>query len=293
MSWQPPPPPPRPGSGSNPQGQNPYNPNPQGRNPQGQNPQGQNPQGQNPQGQNPQGQNPQGQNPQGQNPQGQNLGNNQPQQQLDFYQILQVDRESHSTIIRYAYRYLAAMYHPDNAETGNAEKFRIITEAWKTLSDETKRQMYDMSLGAQAPRVQQTSTTQPGGQATEQPQFGRGSLPQQPKTSLTWNEIELRIAVLQILLEARRKRPQTGGATAKILMDCLGLNEITEMEFILWYLREKGLIEVGERVFMISVKGFDYLTDQLSKTQVLGGPSATEQKVDSVLKAGLPAVINK
>ncbi len=54
---------------------------------------------------------------------------------LSLYQLLHVDRDAHVTIIRYAYRFLAAQYHPDNGETGDAEKFRIITEAWKTLSD--------------------------------------------------------------------------------------------------------------------------------------------------------------
>ncbi|HEY9716872.1 MAG TPA: DnaJ domain-containing protein, partial [Trichormus sp.] len=50
--------------------------------------------------------------------------------ELTLYQLLQIDKDAHVTIIRYAYRFLAAMYHPDNGETGDAEKFRVITEAW-------------------------------------------------------------------------------------------------------------------------------------------------------------------
>src|ERR1700740_672354 len=68
-------------------------------------------------------------------------------QELSYYELLQVDRDAPPTIIRYAYRFLAAMYHPDNGETGNADKFRIISEAWRTLSDEGKRAAYDMTLG--------------------------------------------------------------------------------------------------------------------------------------------------
>src|SRR5579871_2218309 len=64
--------------------------------------------------------------------------------ELDYYQLLQVNRDAHATIIRYSYRFLAAMYHPDNAETGNADKFRIISEAWRTLSDDGKRAAYDL-----------------------------------------------------------------------------------------------------------------------------------------------------
>lgn len=73
------------------------------------------------------------------------------------------------------------------------------------------------------------------------------------------------------------------------MMDCLQIDSIIEIEFALWYLREKGFIETGERVFMITGKGLDYLTDQLSKTQILEGPTASEKKVNEV--ANLPATI--
>lgn len=69
----------------------------------------------------------------------------------NFYEILQVPRDADATIIRYAYRFLAAMYHPENNETGDAEKFRIVTEAWRTLSDADKRAAYDMDLDSDGP----------------------------------------------------------------------------------------------------------------------------------------------
>ena len=33
------------------------------------------------------------------------------------------------------YRYLSKLYHPDNPSTGDAEKFREISEAWKKLQE--------------------------------------------------------------------------------------------------------------------------------------------------------------
>lgn len=127
-----------------------------------------------------------------------------PQQALNFYQLLQVDANAHPTIIRYAYRFLAAQYHPDNAESGDAEKFKTITEAWRTLSDAAKRGTYDMQLGVKA----QGAQAQAGGVTSAGP-----GMPQMPKAGLVWNETEMRLAILQVLLEARRKRPQTGGAS--------------------------------------------------------------------------------
>lgn len=208
--------------------------------------------------------------------------------ELTLYQLLHVDRDAHTTIIRYAYRFLAAMYHPDNGETGDAEKFRIITDAWKTLSDDGKRAAYDMSLG-QREQAEGVAPHRPQAKVNE---FGKDSLPNIPKTGISWNEIELRCAILQIMLAARKKKPREGGVSIKMIMDILGC-DVIESEFALWYLREKKYIETGERVFMITGAGVDYLVDQLSKTQILDGGTTTERKTSSVLNSSnLPAVLN-
>src|SRR2546428_12777857 len=75
------------------------------------------------------------------------------------YELLQVDPNAHPTIIRYAYRFLAAMFHPDNAESGDPEKFKIISEAWRTLSDSSKRSAYDAQFGL---KVQQAASQSSG-----------------------------------------------------------------------------------------------------------------------------------
>ena len=190
-------------------------------------------------------------------------------QQLTYYQILQVDPNADPTIIRYAYRFLAAKFHPDNQESGDAERFKVITEAWRTLSEAPKRAAYDAQIGVQKAAAQ-PGATGPGGSA------GFTA----PKPSLSWSEVELRLGVLQVLMEARRKRPQTGGASAKMLMDCLNC-QMGDIEYVLWYLREKGYIQRTEANFMITVQGVDYLINELSRTQPLdaGGKAAPLSQV--------------
>lgn len=199
----------------------------------------------------------------------------QPAQPLNtqtYYKLLQVDIDAHPTVIRYAYRFLAAQYHPDNAESGDAEKFRMVSEAWRTLSDRGRRQAYDMQLGVQ----KQAQPAQPG----------QAAKPDIPKMSLSFSEVELRLAVLQVLLEARRKRPQTGGASAKMLMDCLNCN-MQDIEWTLWYLREKGHITRTEAAFMITVAGVDYLVDVLSRTQ----PMTSKDEPTTLDHTNLPATL--
>lgn len=66
--------------------------------------------------------------------------------QLDYYEVLGVERGASSEQIKSAYRKLALKYHPDrNPENKHEaeERFRQATEAYSVLSDAQKRQIYD------------------------------------------------------------------------------------------------------------------------------------------------------
>ena len=58
-----------------------------------------------------------------------------------FYKILGVSKDATSSEIKKAYRKLAVIHHPDKG--GSEEKFKEITKAFETLSDESKRKNYD------------------------------------------------------------------------------------------------------------------------------------------------------
>lgn len=67
---------------------------------------------------------------------------------VDLYEILEVDSSSSACDIKRAYRKLALRYHPDKVseeERHEAEvKFKEISHAYEILSDDTKREHYDM-----------------------------------------------------------------------------------------------------------------------------------------------------
>ncbi|KAL2545198.1 DNAJ heat shock family protein [Forsythia ovata] len=65
---------------------------------------------------------------------------------VDYYNILKVNRNASDDDLKKAYRRLAMIWHPDkNANKLEAEaKFKQISEAYDVLSDQEKRQIYDL-----------------------------------------------------------------------------------------------------------------------------------------------------
>lgn len=61
--------------------------------------------------------------------------------EYDFYELLGVPREASPAEIRSAYRSLAKVMHPDAG--GTAGTFRLLREAYETLSDPRLRESYD------------------------------------------------------------------------------------------------------------------------------------------------------
>lgn len=159
----------------------------------------------------------------------------------DHYEVLQVSRNATALIITKAYRLLAAIHHPDNGETGDAEAFRSIAEAHAVLTDPVRRAAYDRE------------------------RFGRvaGSMPTSPAASraaevLYRDERELRSLILQALYSARRSRPGSAAVPIPGLMELFGCS-IDDLQFTLWYLRGKKFIETQDEGLAITVAGVDHL----------------------------------
>ncbi len=60
----------------------------------------------------------------------------------DYYQILGVNKSASAEDVKGAFRKLAHEYHPDK-QSGNAEKFKEINEAYQVLGNADKRRQYD------------------------------------------------------------------------------------------------------------------------------------------------------
>ncbi len=82
----------------------------------------------------------------------------------DHYEVLNVERTASAAEIKTAYRKLVRQVHPDQG--GNAALFRLVQEAWNTLSDPGKRAAYDRTLAGQST----TTTREPRPEPEPQPE---------------------------------------------------------------------------------------------------------------------------
>lgn len=82
----------------------------------------------------------------------------------DYYQILGCPRNADDAALKKAYRKLAVKWHPDkNPDSEEATKnFQKVSEAYATLSDPKKRQMYDQ-YGEEGVRAADAGADMPGG----------------------------------------------------------------------------------------------------------------------------------
>lgn len=65
--------------------------------------------------------------------------------EIDYYELLEISRNSDKSTIKKAYRQMAMKYHPDKNPGDNEaeEKFKAINEAYQVLSDDEKKSIYD------------------------------------------------------------------------------------------------------------------------------------------------------
>ena len=178
----------------------------------------------------------------------------------DCYEILQVSRRADPIMITKAYRLLAALYHPDNRETGDEERFREVVEAYRELADPVRRAAYDRAnFGGTA-----SSSTRLNATDTAIVDVETGQTAQ--------DERQLRRLVLQALYNLRRNRPYSPGLSLMVVAELLG-SSIEAAQFTIWYLRGKKFIEItDDDGIAITVAGIDCLEEDEAQA-VPEGPS--------------------
>jgi len=164
----------------------------------------------------------------------------------DYYEVLQVSPRADRETIERVFRHLANRYHPDNHDSGDANKFSELVEAHTVLSDPEQRATYDVNY--------------------ERVREARWKLFDQKSTnSEIASDTRVRLGILSLLYVARRNNVLDPGVGLMELERVLSVPDST-IQFQVWYLRENHWIErLPTGMWAISAAGVDKLFE-------LGGP---------------------
>ena len=167
----------------------------------------------------------------------------------DYYEVLQVNVNAETDTIHRIYRLLAQRFHPDNAETGNADRFHEIHEAYTVLSNPESRARYDISY--------------------HQLKQDRWRLISSGSNSENDFELEQlgRLTVLEALYTRRRMDPESPMLLTSDLESLTGRPR-EHLAFTIWYLLQKKFVSRDDQSrLQISADGVEYLEENYRVNQ--------------------------
>lgn len=159
---------------------------------------------------------------------------------IDYYEVLQISPKADSETIHRVFRMQAARYHPDNKQSGNAERFMMLSRIYETLTDQKRRDEYDLRRRLREP--------------VSIPAFGLAEF-----VAGVEGEVNRRLGVLCLLYKRRRSNPDHP-ALSLLQLEFLMEFPREHLMFTVGYLREKELLRIVENSdYQITANGMDYL----------------------------------
>lgn len=163
---------------------------------------------------------------------------------VDHYEVLQVDPLSDERTLETAYHYLAKLYHPDNAASADVEKLDRVVKSYRVLRDTKTRAQYDSEYDRRIGLPRRPASE---GAARE---FGMHTAA---------DDADMHERIMLRLYRKRRASPLEPGIGGLQLQEACGCSS-AEMDFHLWYLKSKRLLEITEQGMMaITIEGVDYI----------------------------------
>jgi curved DNA-binding protein CbpA len=169
----------------------------------------------------------------------------------NFYEILQISPRADLDTIHRVYRIMAARFHPDNPVSGDHERFLDLCKAYDVLSQPECREQYDVALRARETRPIPIFETRIFVDGLD-------------------GELNRRSGILALLYQRRRMQERRPGISTLELEQRMALPR-EHLEFTLWYLRNKGYVQILEdnSDYAVTAAGVDYVEANSAQNPVL------------------------
>jgi hypothetical protein len=168
----------------------------------------------------------------------------------NYYEFLQISPNAEPETIHRVYKFLAARLHPDNPETGDAEKFFLLKEAYDVLSHPARRAKYDAGCDKDVPPPDPLSNSMDFMDQLD-------------------GELNRRLGVLALLYIQRRTNPTHPEVSLAEIELKMGFPR-DYLEFTMWYLQKKSYITGADNArYTLSADGVDFVELQRANVPVL------------------------
>jgi curved DNA-binding protein CbpA len=167
----------------------------------------------------------------------------------DYYEVLQISPNAEPETVHRVYRLLAQRYHPDNAQTGNEARFRLLTEAYRVVADPEERAKYDIVHAA-----------------LKRERWRLVCSNDQAETDFESEQL-IRLTVLELLYAQRRTDADHPGLSP-LELEALTGRAREHLEFTFWYLAQKKLaVRADNSMLIITADGVEYLEGNFRRTR--------------------------
>ncbi len=172
------------------------------------------------------------------------------EQGIDYYEVLQLSQKADMETIHRVYRIMAARFHPDNPDSGNPDRFMLLSEAYKVLSDPARRAEYDQLRGSA--RHRPLALFQARAFVDEKE-----------------GEVNRRLGVLCLLYAQRRRAPDHPAIALMELEEMMSIPR-EYLEFTLWYLKQKKYVEMDQGAdYSLTATGVDFVEEHTMAKDIL------------------------
>jgi hypothetical protein len=141
---------------------------------------------------------------------------------IDYYDLMQISPNADEETIQHVFRYLAKKLHPDHPQ-GDSERFSLLVEAHKTLTNPERRAAYDLRYQRFWENKWNLAADASDGRAFVE-------------------DSEVREGLLSLYYVQRRTKMHDPGLGEMEVARLMRI-PIHLVEFHIWYLKEKGWIQ--------------------------------------------------